>query len=84
MHHAGSTMSIQPTSPSVPGAALATARPVDAPPEGNPAAQQADPADGPALSSQALMQGRSAISITHNGTVYRLQATRLGKLILTK
>jgi hemin uptake protein HemP len=23
-------------------------------------------------------------SITHNGTTYRLQATRLGKLILTK
>lgn len=80
MRHAGSTTFTQPTSPSVPGA-QAAARPVDAPPEGNPAAQQAD---GPALSSQSLMQGRSAISITHNGTVYRLQATRLGKLILTK
>lgn len=83
MHHAGSTMSIQPTSPSVPGAALATARPQVSAPECSPA-QPPDPADGPALSSQALMQGRSAISITHNGTVYRLQATRLGKLILTK
>ena len=37
-----------------------------------------------ALSSQQLMQGRKAIAITHNGTTYRLQATRLGKLILTK
>lgn len=83
MRHAGSTTFTQPASPSVPGA-QAAARPVDAPPEGNPAAQQAEPADGPALSSQTLMQGRSAISITHNGTVYRLQATRLGKLILTK
>lgn len=80
MHHAGSTMS---ASPSVPGAALATARPQVSAPECSPA-QPPDPADGPALSSQSLMQGRSAISITHNGTVYRLQATRLGKLILTK
>ncbi len=37
-----------------------------------------------ALSSQQLMQGRKAVAITHNGTTYRLQATRLGKLILTK
>lgn len=80
MHHAGSTMS---ANPSVPGAALATARPQVSAPECSPA-QPPDPADGPALSSQSLMQGRSAISITHNGTVYRLQATRLGKLILTK
>lgn len=38
----------------------------------------------PALSSQQLMQGHSTVAITHNGTTYRLQATRLGKLILTK
>ncbi len=76
-------MSTQPASPSVPGA-QAAAWPPAATPDSNPAAQPPDPADGPALSSQALMQGRSAISITHNGTVYRLQATRLGKLILTK
>ena len=37
-----------------------------------------------ALTSQQLMQGRKAVAITHNGTTYRLQATRLGKLILTK
>jgi hemin uptake protein HemP len=30
------------------------------------------------------MQGHTAVAITHNGTTYRLQATRLGKLILTK
>lgn len=37
-----------------------------------------------ALTSQQLMQGQKAVAITHNGTTYRLQATRLGKLILTK
>lgn len=37
-----------------------------------------------ALTSQQLMQGRKTVAITHNGSTYRLQATRLGKLILTK
>ena len=46
-------------------------------------------ADGPTsaaapLPSDALLQGRKAIEISHNGCIYRLQATRLGKLILTK
>jgi hemin uptake protein HemP len=36
------------------------------------------------LSSAALLRGAKAVAITHNGSVYRLQATRLGKLILTK
>ena len=34
--------------------------------------------------SDQLLQGRKAIEISHNGAVYRLQATKLGKLILTK
>jgi hemin uptake protein HemP len=34
--------------------------------------------------SDSLLQGRSHISITHNGETYQLRATRLGKLILTK
>lgn len=38
----------------------------------------------PSLSSEDLFQGRKTIAIHHNGTLYRLQATRLGKLILTK
>ena len=38
----------------------------------------------PVLASQQLLQGRSVVAIAHNGTVYRLQATRQGKLILTK
>lgn len=38
----------------------------------------------PPLPSEQLLQGRKAIEISHNGSVYRLQATKLGKLILTK
>jgi hemin uptake protein HemP len=36
------------------------------------------------LRSDALLQGRSHVSIMHNGETYQLRATRLGKLILTK
>jgi hemin uptake protein HemP len=36
------------------------------------------------VSSDSLLQGRSHISIAHNGETYQLRATRLGKLILTK
>ncbi|WP_323030582.1 hemin uptake protein HemP [Brachymonas denitrificans] len=38
----------------------------------------------PAFSSSELMQGHRTIAIRHNGVTYRLQATRQGKLILTK
>ena len=31
-----------------------------------------------------LLRGGRSVEISHNGSVYRLQATRLGKLILTK
>jgi hemin uptake protein HemP len=46
----------------------------------------AAPAASPerALDSTALLQGRSHVSIMHNGETYQLRATRLGKLILTK
>ena len=30
------------------------------------------------------LRGQKAVEISHNGLTYRLQATRLGKLILTK
>lgn len=36
------------------------------------------------LDSASLLQGGKAVTIRHNGEVYRLQATRQGKLILTK
>jgi hemin uptake protein HemP len=34
--------------------------------------------------SDSLLQGNKSVAIEHNGAVYRLQATKLGKLILTK
>lgn len=36
------------------------------------------------IESRDLLRGGRVIEIAHEGTVYRLQATRLGKLILTK
>ena len=39
---------------------------------------------GAPLPSEQLLQGRKVVEISHHGTVYRLQATRQGKLILTK
>lgn len=36
------------------------------------------------LDSTLLLNGQKAVTIVHNGTPYRLQATKLGKLILTK
>jgi hemin uptake protein HemP len=38
----------------------------------------------PLFDSDSLMQGQREILITHQGLTYRLQTTRLGKLILTK
>jgi len=60
-----------------------------------PAATPAAPATGAAavvaplppgtpLDSTTLLQGGKAVTIRHNGESYRLQATRQGKLILTK
>ncbi|MCC2675592.1 MAG: hemin uptake protein HemP [Ramlibacter sp.] len=34
--------------------------------------------------SEELLRGARLVEIVHNGEVYRLQSTRLGKLILTK
>lgn len=34
--------------------------------------------------SELLLAGRRELQIVHQGVTYRLQATRLGKLILTK
>lgn len=36
------------------------------------------------VNSTDLLRGQKAVAIQHNGSTYRLQATRLGKLILTK
>ena len=37
-----------------------------------------------AIASEQLLQGRRQVEISHNGRIYRLQATKQGKLILTK
>lgn len=36
------------------------------------------------VSSAQLLQGRKAVQIEHNGALYMLRTTKLGKLILTK
>lgn len=38
----------------------------------------------PVLPSAELLRGQKVVSIDHNGSLYRLQTTRQGKLILTK
>lgn len=67
--------------------------PMTSPPLLRPAAAQQGvslaPAHGTgaasaAVDSSALLQGQKTVAISHNGAVYRLQATKLGKLILTK
>jgi hemin uptake protein HemP len=50
---------------------------------GNERGQKPWPTDAP-LPSEALLRGHKTVEISHNGAVYRLQATRQGKLILTK
>lgn len=47
-------------------------------------APQPGPEAVPVLQSAALMQGCKRVHIEHNGARYQLQATRQGKLILTK
>ena len=51
--------------------------------EAEPSSALSQPS-GPALDSQLLLQGGRTVTIRHNGEIYRLQATRQGKLILTK
>ena len=44
----------------------------------------ASPPQRKPVPSSTLLQGARVVEIDHNGEIYRLQATRLGKLILTK
>jgi hemin uptake protein HemP len=64
---------MQNMSPSA--ATLAAAQPAQAGLNGAPART---------VPSTELLQGGRSVDIHHNGSVYRLQATKLGKLILTK
>jgi hemin uptake protein HemP len=78
-----STLSLRRTG----GPALTSARPKPAAvaPKPRSAAEPGATASSErTLDSAALLQGRSHVSIMHNGETYQLRATRLGKLILTK
>ena len=46
--------------------------------------QSASAVDPSPMPSATLLRGRKTVAITHNGMLYMLQATKLGKLILTK
>ncbi len=50
---------------------------------GSRARDEAPRATAP-LESTDLLRGGKTVGILHNGSLYRLQATKLGKLILTK
>ena len=58
----------------------------DAPPLPDARAPESDATRGGSttLPSSSLLRGRSVVQIEHNGAVYQLRSTRLGKLILTK
>jgi len=47
-------------------------------------AQHAAAVHARTVPSTDLLRGDRSVEISHNGSVYRLQATKLGKLILTK
>ncbi|SHE51361.1 Hemin uptake protein HemP [Lampropedia hyalina DSM 16112] len=51
---------------------------------GNSAADTASDKSQVKFDSMDILQGNKSITIQHNGSLYRLQATKLGKLILTK
>ena len=49
-----------------------------------PLARPANPHGAAALPSSTLLNGQKSVLIEHQGLIYRLQETKLGKLILTK
>ena len=51
---------------------------------GKVSSPQAAGAPSVCVDSTELLRGQKTVEISHNGSTYRLQATRLGKLILTK
>jgi hemin uptake protein HemP len=56
-----------------------------APPQTGSALHPALPLPSAApVSSATLLRGHKTVDIAHNGMLYTLQATKLGKLILTK
>ena len=75
--------SMQASLTSAPLRRTASADPAGAPASGEASSAGAQGATA-ALDSSVLLQGHKTVAISHNGSVYRLQATKLGKLILTK
>ncbi len=53
-------------------------------PVSRPSGPQASGQAPAAVDSTDILRGQKAVDISHNGALYRLQTTRLGKLILTK
>ncbi len=49
----------------------------------SPAPAPASPAQPVRLNSQDLLRTAKAVEIEHDGKIYQLRVTRLGKLILT-
>lgn len=72
------SLALHSTTLSLPSRAARQAAAVAMPP--SPMAAES----GSALQSTDILRGQKAVEINHNGLTYRLQATRLGKLILTK
>ena len=64
--------------------ATGPASPAEALPAPSDRAPARHPARPPMIDSSQLFQGHRSVEIHHNGELYRLQATRTGKLILTK
>ncbi|MBL0419446.1 hemin uptake protein HemP [Ramlibacter sp. AW1] len=54
------------------------------PPQQQQAPEHAAAPRPPLIHSTELLRGHPLVEISHNGVLYRLQATRQGKLILTK
>ncbi len=79
---AGLTMSGQPASAASPVNTPHAAAQQNGPTLHAPSAARV-PSAAP-VSSAALLRGRKTVDIAHNGMLYTLQATKLGKLILTK
>ncbi|QGZ61833.1 hemin uptake protein HemP [Paraburkholderia acidisoli] len=85
LRRSGAALTSARAKPVAPAQARKSADPAAA--EGAQSGTKGGAANAPgerSLESTALLQGRSHVSILHNGETYQLRATRLGKLILTK
>jgi hemin uptake protein HemP len=67
-------LKMQASAPSAEGLSLPAKREVH-----RPSTDSSEP-----VQSAHLLKGQKSVVIEHNGSIYRLQATKLGKLILTK